>query len=171
MRGDIQPGSRGAAMSRTATYFCWACYAPVDGAEGRCPACGHASAPPPGTSFTERLLWTLGHPLVERRMVAIGVLAERGERRAVPRLRELAGDARDPYLAAAALQAAVSIEGPEASRALLLAARNRPVPARRAAQRLLDATDSGDRQGPERRAATSRAGQPAPTATLYERRR
>ena len=77
MRGYIQPGSRGAAMSRTATYFCWACYAPVDGAEGY-PACGHASAPPPGTSFTERLLWALRHPLVERRMVAIGVLAERG---------------------------------------------------------------------------------------------
>ena len=143
MRGD-QPGSRGAAMSRTATYFCWACWAPWPDAEGCCPACGHAMRAAPGDLIHRAAALGAGHPLVERRMVA--ECAGRTGRAAgrAP----LAGACRRrprPLLAAAALRPRCAIESPEASRAAALGRADGPVPV--AASRNSSSTPpTGDRQ-------------------------
>jgi len=109
-------------------HYCWHCYGANDAATGQCRHCGDPIEPPAGTTYADQLLWALAHPLVERRMVAARVLGERRERRAIPELRELALTQGDPYLAAAALHALVSIEGPQRLRELLerLAAKGPP---------------------------------------------
>jgi HEAT repeat protein len=75
--------------------------------------------------------------LPERRLLAIKVLGTRGEPRAVPHLRALATDT-DPYLAATAVTALVSITGVDAERDLLIElARTGPAPVRWAARQAL----------------------------------
>lgn len=120
------------------TYYCWRCYGQNPHARGRCAHCGEESAPPEGVSFDERLLWALDHPLPERRLTAARTLGRRRLEAARPRLRELVSDP-DPYLAAAALEALVTIDGSEEHRALLDEARGGgSAPVRAAARRLLD---------------------------------
>lgn len=106
-------------MSRGVVYFCWHCYDENDAPAGPCRHCGEPIEAPPGTSYVDQLVWALDHPLTERRMIAVRVLGQRGERRAIPKLRELAEKTDDPYLAAASLQALVSICGAPALPELL----------------------------------------------------
>ncbi|MFY9809690.1 MAG: HEAT repeat domain-containing protein [Pseudonocardiaceae bacterium] len=84
------------------------------------------------------LVWALGHPLAERRLVAAQALGQRREARAEGRLRELVRVREDPYPAAAAVQALVSIVGRQDCADLLtkLATRG-PAPVRRTAADLL----------------------------------
>jgi len=65
------------------------------------------------------LLWSLGHPVVDQRMIAAQVLGQRREVRARTALRELALGRADPYLAATALAALLEIDGPSAHHPLL----------------------------------------------------
>lgn len=125
-----------------AVLYCWSCRAAVHTDHGRCPACGGEIAPPPGTGYTDALVWALDHPLAERRILAANILGTRGDPRAATPLRRLADASDDPYLAAAALQAAVRIDGPDASRALLRRlARDGPAPVRAVAVAELAALD------------------------------
>ncbi len=118
------------------TYYCWHCYGKNRRASGRCGSCGAEIAAPPGTSFEEQLLWALGHPLAERRLGAVQALGKRRVAAASGRLRELVSD-QDPYLAAAALEALVRIDGAERHRALLEELRLSAPPAVRAVARSL----------------------------------
>lgn len=125
-----------------ATFYCWSCRAAVQDDHGRCPDCGGEIAPPPGTGYTDALVWALDHPLAERRITAANILGTRRDPRAAAPLRRLAEHSDDPYLAAAALQAAVRIDGPAASRQLLQRlARDGPAPARAVAVTELAAID------------------------------
>jgi HEAT repeat protein len=120
------------------TFYCWHCYAAQPSEAGACPTCGQPIAAPPGTSWTQQLLWSLQHPLVERRMLAIAALAALGERAAVEPLTELATKAADPYLAARAVQALMHIEGVEPIRPLLThLLRDGPAPVREVVRRAL----------------------------------
>ena len=130
------------------THYCWSCYAAVAAAAGLCPHCGGRMEAPPGTGYADRLLWALDHPLVERRMVAIQVLAARREVRAVDRLTRLARSHRDPYLAAAAVAAVVSIAGEQASADLLAElAEHAPAPVRRTVRKLRGHHEDGKEVG------------------------
>ncbi len=100
------------------TYFCWHCYGQTRRDRGRCEHCGQEIAPPAEATFDDRLLWALDHPLADRRMLAVHALAERQPRRARERLRALLDD-QDSYVAAAAVDALVAIDGAEAQHALL----------------------------------------------------
>jgi HEAT repeat protein len=106
-------------VTRGDVHYCWHCYGANDAGHGRCRLCGERIEPPADVGYVDQLLWALAHPLVERRMVAARVLGSRRERRAIPRLRDLALSRDDPYLAAVALEALVSIEGIPALRKLL----------------------------------------------------
>lgn len=101
------------------TFFCWSCRARVDVDSGSCRHCGGRIEPPPAADYVDRLIWALGHPLVERRLVAARLLGERCEARATAPLRDLAEHSDDPYLAAVAVESVVAIVGVDASRALL----------------------------------------------------
>ncbi len=119
--------------------YCWWCYAPQDRAETGdlpCPQCGRPPTEPAGTSFTDKLLWALQHPLVERRVIAAGTLGKHAEPRALQPLRVMARDP-DPYLAAAAINALAHYRFRDVGRTLLAVARAGPAPARRAARRAL----------------------------------
>jgi hypothetical protein len=119
--------------------YCWRCYArqPVDAAAGAwCVRCGESTAEPAGTSWTDKLLWALSHPLVERRIIAARSLARLGERRAVAPLSAMARGP-DPYLAAAAVRALEVFDEPAVDDVLQAVAREGPAPARRAAQEVL----------------------------------
>ena len=138
MRGDAGFDG-GAAVTPAITHFCRPCRAPSAHAQGRYLACGYECGPAPETSFTDRLRGSLVHPPADRRMLAVNALAGRGERQAVPRLRELAADDRR-FLAAVAFRPVVAIESREA-RQLLLAARAGPAPVARVGRQLFDETD------------------------------
>jgi HEAT repeat protein len=118
------------------TYYCWHCYGKNRRASGRCERCGEEIAAPPATSFEARLLWALDHPLPERRMAAVHALGTRRAEAASGPLRELVSDP-DPYLAAAALEALVRIDGADRHRALLEELRVSAPPAVRAVARSL----------------------------------
>jgi HEAT repeats len=101
------------------TYYCWHCYAANRWSRRACVGCGEEVAAPAGTDYVALLIWSLGHPLPERRMIAAQVLGQRREPRARERLLELALEAADPYLAAQALSALIAIDGSPPHRALL----------------------------------------------------
>jgi hypothetical protein len=122
-----------------ATRYCWRCYARQPAAtpdDANCARCGEPIAAPAGTSWADKLLWSLSHPLVERRIIAAHSLAELGEPRAVGPLRTMALD-RDPYLAAAAVRALGLFRDHEIDDLLHRIARDGPAPARRAAEEAL----------------------------------
>lgn len=124
--------------------YCWQCYGkqpPESDSSAPCPRCGQSPQEPPGTGYSDRLLWALSHPLVERRIIAAGALADRGEPRAIAPLQDMAHD-DDPYLAAAAVRALAQYP-PEISEPTLrdVAARG-PAPARRAAEQALQGGDA-----------------------------
>lgn len=126
-------------MTSGPVYFCWTCYGQVQRAAGRCPHCGGQIAPPRRADYAERLIWALRHPLAEVRLSAAEVLGRRQEARAVPALRDLVfAEHTDPYLAAAALDALVRIQGIEASSDLLRrAVHEGAAPLRRLAHQVL----------------------------------
>jgi HEAT repeats len=116
------------------TYYCWHCYGTNREASGACRECGQEIGAPAGTTFDDRLLWALGHPLAERRMAAALALGKRRLARASGPLRDLVDDP-DPYLAAVALEALVEIDGAETHDALLAELRGSAPPAVRAVAR------------------------------------
>jgi len=119
------------------TTFCWSCYTQNDRPTGPCRECGREIAAPEGTSFETKLIWALRHPLRERRMVAARVLGELHVAGAREPLRELATQVDDPYLAAAAVEALVALDGADVHADLLARlAHSGPAPARRVAQEL-----------------------------------
>ena len=97
-------------MGSTATYYCWHCYCPNSSPAGSCVECGRDIEQPPGTTWTDQLLWALGHPIPENQMMAAQILGERREIAAADPLRALV-ESCDPYLAAQALRSLVSIVG------------------------------------------------------------
>lgn len=129
-------------MSTGPVYFCWHCYEQVASADGSCPHCGLAIAPPRHADYTDRLLWALHHPLPETRLTAARVLGRRVATRAAPALNALALTDDDPYLAATALEALVRIRGAAAVRPVLesLAAQG-AAPVRHLAEHLLREAD------------------------------
>jgi len=101
------------------THYCWHCYAENADPTGACVQCKKDVGAPTGADYVEMLLWSLGHPVVDQRMIAAQILGQRRETRARTALRELARGRADPYLAATALAALLEIDGPGAHRALL----------------------------------------------------
>lgn len=103
------------AVGSRSTYFCWHCYGPNRHPSGACTSCGRPVERPSGTSYTDELVWALGHPLPGRQMIAAQILGERREAVAEAPLRRLVADA-DPYLAAQALHSLVLIRGADSLR-------------------------------------------------------
>jgi hypothetical protein len=95
------------------THYCWRCYATNPEPVGPCRSCGGPIEQPASATWTDQLIWALGHPLPGRQMIAAQVLGQRREIRAAAPLRVLVGNA-DPYLAAQALQSLVLILGADA---------------------------------------------------------
>jgi hypothetical protein len=120
------------------TYYCWRCYATNPVPVGRCRSCGGQIDQPATATWTDQLIWALGHPLPGTQMIAAQILGQRREIRAAEPLRALV-DSADPYLAAQALQSLVQIVGVTATRDLLdrLARTGSPA-VRRVAQRSLE---------------------------------
>ena len=123
------------------TYYCWHCYGTNRKASGPCQECGQEIGAPAGTSFDDRLLWALGHPLAERRMAAVLALGKRRLARASGSLSELVRDP-DPYLAAVALEALVEIDGAEKHGPLLAELRRSAPPTVRAVARRVSSAES-----------------------------
>lgn len=92
-------------------YWCFSCYAINPRQDGACVRCGCPVQGPPGLSFDDRLVWALRHPDGDRAVLAAKTLGTRGLRSALPALRKVVEEVRDPFLAVAALQAAVAIAG------------------------------------------------------------
>jgi len=107
------------------TYYCWACYGRNAAAAGSCVHCGGEIEPPPSTSYVDSLLWALEHPVAEIRVDAAFSLGSRRESREAERLRTLALESPDSFLAAAALESLVAISGLELTRGLLESLANR----------------------------------------------
>jgi hypothetical protein len=132
-------------MMSGATHYCWSCYSRADESVGRCRRCGGPIEAPSEADYADRLVWALDHPLAERRMVAARVLGERREARATDRLYRLARSRHDPYLAATALRALVSITGRPACADLLAElAQCGPAPVRQTVRDLLEHPDNGE---------------------------
>jgi HEAT repeats len=92
-------------------YWCHACYAVNPRSSGPCVRCGRPVEGPPGLSFDDQLVWALGHPDGDRAVLAAQSLGARRVRAALPALRRVVDEDRDPYLAVAALRSAIAIAG------------------------------------------------------------
>jgi hypothetical protein len=106
-------------MGKAPTYYCWHCYAANSQPTGACVECGHNVEQPAEATWTDQLIWALGHPIPETRMIAAQVLGQRREAAAERPLRALVRDS-DPFLAAQALHSLVAIVGVAALRDELL---------------------------------------------------
>jgi hypothetical protein len=132
----------------SATHYCRSCYSPGDQPIGRCRRCGGRIEAPPETNYADRLVWALEHPLAERRMVAAQMLGRRREARATDRLYRLARSRHDPYLAATALRALMSITGrPACAQLLAELAQCGPAPVRQTVRALLERPNEGEEVG------------------------
>lgn len=125
-------------------HFCWTCYAQLPDLPLTCPHCGGPTEPPPDATRLDLQLWALGHPIVERRMIALAALernpAAGADRAAVEAVRGLV-DSADPYLAAQALHALHTLVGDDAWGLVERAAQEGSAPVRRVALDLLDERD------------------------------
>jgi HEAT repeat protein len=127
------------------TYYCWHCYGESVLSRGPCERCGRPIEAPEATTYLERLLWALDHPLGEIRLFAVQALGARRDRSAAGRLRELATETRDPYVAAEAVRSLVLIEGEENVRDVLeRVIETGTAPARRAAREALSGSPGVD---------------------------
>jgi hypothetical protein len=125
-------------MSRPLTYYCWHCHGENDAGHGSCQHCGRRIEAPEGTAYFDQLLWALDHPLAEIQLFAAQTLGARRARAAIERLRRLALEASDPYVAAEAVRSLVSIEGVESVGDVLeQVMQTGTAPARRAAEESL----------------------------------
>jgi hypothetical protein len=104
---------------RALVHYCWHCYAANANPAAACQACGRPVETPGDATYAERLIWALGHPLPDTRMIAAEILGTRREPAAAPRLRQLVAS-DDPYLAAQALKSLVAIVGVDATRETLV---------------------------------------------------
>ena len=100
-------------------HWCYACYAINPRATGPCVRCGQPVESPSNLSYDDRLVWALGHPDGDRAALAAQTLGARRVRSAMPALRRAVDEDRDPYLAVAALRAAIAIAGSEELRVWL----------------------------------------------------
>ncbi len=100
-------------------YWCFHCYGINPLPTGPCERCGRSVEAPAGLSYDDRLAWVLRHPDGDRAIVAARVLGQRHARGAVPALRAVISDGRDPYLAAEALRSLIAIEGSDRIHELL----------------------------------------------------
>jgi hypothetical protein len=94
-------------------YWCFHCYGLNREAGGLCVRCGLPVEGPPGLSYDQQLMWTLGHPDGDRAVTAARILGSRRSREASPALREAVTVDRDPFLAAEALRSLIAIDGVE----------------------------------------------------------
>jgi HEAT repeat protein len=92
-------------------YWCYHCYATNPRPTGPCINCGMPVEPPAETTRRERLEWTLRHPDGDRAIVAARALGQSRDATALPALQRIMTQAPDPYLAAAAARAIVTIAG------------------------------------------------------------
>jgi hypothetical protein len=92
-------------------YWCFSCYAVNPGSSGPCVRCGQPVEGPPNLSYDDRLVWALGHPDGDRAILAAQTLGVRRVRPALPTLRRVVDESRDPFLAVAALRSAITIAG------------------------------------------------------------
>jgi HEAT repeats len=92
-------------------HWCYCCYAVNPRPAGPCVRCGQPVEAPPGLSFDDQLVWALGHPDGDRAVMAAQSLGVRQVRSAVPALRRVVEEDRDPFLAVAALRSAIVIAG------------------------------------------------------------
>jgi hypothetical protein len=128
----------------TASIYCWGCYGLNEAARGRCRWCGQPIEEPPGTSFVDRLVWALHHPLHDRRILAAKALGERREAGARGALRTVIDEGDDPYLAAEALRSLLLIDGAAAHRDLVERLSGQgSVPVRAVARRALEELRAG----------------------------
>ena len=75
--------------------------------------CGQPSQAPRDLSFEDGLVWALEHPDGGRAVMAAQTLGARRIRSALPALRRVVEEHRDPYLAVTALRSAIQIAGSE----------------------------------------------------------
>lgn len=100
-------------------HWCYSCYAVNPGAAGPCVRCGEPVEGPLGLSFDDQLVWALGHPDGDRAVVAAQTLGVRRVASALPALRRVVDEHRDPFLAVAALRSGIAIAGREELRGWL----------------------------------------------------
>lgn len=95
------------------TYFCPNCWHRLTEAAKTCPQCGSALDAFDQSSFEEKLIAALNHPIPENRQMAAQILGHLGCRRALPAFAALVADADlDFFFLRAVLMATARISDP-----------------------------------------------------------
>ncbi len=121
------------------TYFCPHCWEIIPEHAQVCPACAYELHQYNQLSFEEKLLFSLEHPVLEQRILAVQTLGKLGSLQALDPLERIIWDNHlNPYLVRAALEAVADIPSPR-SRKILSRATVHPFHLiRKKAQLLLD---------------------------------
>jgi len=107
-------------------FFCPSCWKELRQEENVCPHCGiDIKVYAAQADFTDKLLAATGHFEAETRIRAVLILGQRKEKKAVPKLLELARRVDEPFLMEAALEALFQIGGNQFQEVFNEAAKNR----------------------------------------------
>jgi len=92
-------------------FFCTRCWQEIGETIACCPHCGANQEQLGQESFVRKLIRALHHPEPETPVRAAYVLGELNAREAVPELKQVIGNSKDPFLRAAAIRALGKIGG------------------------------------------------------------
>jgi len=92
-------------------FFCTRCWQEIGEETASCPHCGANQEQLGQESFVRKLIRALHHPEPETPVRAAYVLGELKAKEAVPELKQVIGNSKDPFLRAAAIRALGKIGG------------------------------------------------------------
>lgn len=101
------------------TYYCPNCWVILKNNEKNCPNCAYDLSQFSHSSYEDKLITALGHPVQERQFIAAQVLGEIGSVKALPAFLEIVKTEKENYfLVRAVLEAAAKIPSPLAEAVL-----------------------------------------------------
>jgi HEAT repeat protein len=92
-------------------FFCTQCWEEIEEMTGSCPCCGANQQELGQESFVRKLIRAFHHPEPETPVRAAFVLGELKATEAVPPLKRIIAESKDPFLRAAAIRALGKIGG------------------------------------------------------------
>jgi HEAT repeat protein len=126
------------------TYYCPQCWTIVQEGDITCPGCGYALGGFTQSSYEDKLIIALGHPVQERQLIAAQTLGKMGSVRALPAFLAIVQRERENYfLVRAVLEAAARIPDPRRLEVLQEGTRHPSRMIQQLARSLIEQPDSG----------------------------
>ncbi|MEJ5201833.1 MAG: HEAT repeat domain-containing protein [Anaerolineales bacterium] len=125
------------------TFYCPNCWTELQENTRKCPHCGYEVDHFESSSYEDKLLAALNHPLPERRIMAAQILGNLGSQRALKEFKNIIQAETDYFFLRAVLIASAKISSPDRFQILQLATKHESKLVRDLAVELLNQLTSG----------------------------